>query len=50
LLSSGFTKSFSIEELSEKTGKEIELLRVVIEFLKEEGLIIEKKKNIFYLV
>lgn len=50
LLSSGFTKSFSIEELSEKTGKEIELLRVVIEFLKEEGLIIEKKKNTFYLV
>lgn len=50
ILSSNFQKNFSIEELSEKLNYEIELLRISIEFIKEEGLIIEKKKNIYCLI
>lgn len=50
ILSSNFLKYFSIEELSEKLNYEIELLRIAIEFIKEEGLIIEKKKNIYCLI
>ncbi len=50
ILSSNFQKNFSIEELSEKLNYEIELLRIAIEFIKEEGLIIEKKKNIYCLI
>lgn len=50
ILSSGLDKNFSIEDLSKKLNKEIELLKITIEFLKEEGVIIEKRKNIYCLV
>lgn len=50
IMSSGMSKSFSIEELGAKLNKDAELLKVVIEFLKEEGVIIEKKRNIYCLV
>ncbi|MFA5746294.1 MAG: hypothetical protein WC932_05580 [archaeon] len=50
IMSSGMIKSFSIEELGTKLNKEIELLKVVIEFLKEEGVIIEKKRNVYCLI
>ncbi|HRS42597.1 MAG TPA: hypothetical protein P5530_01840 [Candidatus Diapherotrites archaeon] len=50
ILSSGLDKNFSIEDLSKKLNKEIDLLKIAIEFLKEEGVIIEKRKNIYCLV
>ena len=50
ILSSGLDKNFSIEDLSKKLGKDIDLLKITIEFLKEEGVIIEKRKNIYCLV
>lgn len=50
ILSSGLDKNFSIEDLSKKLGKDTELLRIAIEFLKDEGVIIEKRKNIYCLV
>lgn len=50
ILSSGLDKNFSIEDLSKKLNKEIELLKIAIEFLKEEGVIIEKRKNVYCLV
>jgi len=50
IMSCGLTKNFSIEELSAKLSKDAELLKVVIEFLKEEGVIIEKKRNLYFLV
>jgi len=50
ILKSNLQKSFALEELSNKLNKEEELLKITIEFLKEEGLIIEKKKNIYCLI
>lgn len=50
ILKCNLQKSFTLEELSTKINKEEELLKVTIEFLKEEGLIIEKKKNIYCLI
>lgn len=50
ILTSGLDKNFSIEDLSKKLNKDIDLLRITIEFLKEEGAIIEKRKNVYCLV
>lgn len=50
ILSCVLSKNFTIEELSQKTGKECELLKIAIEFLKEEGKIVEKRKNQYTLI
>lgn len=50
ILTSGLDKNFSIEDLSKKLNKDTDLLKIAIEFLKEEGVIIEKRKNIYCLV
>lgn len=50
ILSCNLDKNFSIEDLSKKLNKDTELLKIAIEFLKEEGVIIEKRKNIYCLV
>jgi hypothetical protein len=50
ILSSDLDKNFSIEDLSKKLNKDTELLKITIEFLKEEGAIIEKRKNVYCLV
>ncbi len=43
-------KPKSIEEVSEKTGLEQGLVKAVIELLKEQGEVIEKKKEIYQLI
>lgn len=50
ILSSGLEKNFSIEDLEKKTNKDTDQLKITIEFLKEEGIIIEKRKNTYCLV
>lgn len=50
IFSCNLNKNFTLEDLSKLLNKETELLKIVIEFLKEEGLLIEKRKNIFYLI
>ncbi len=50
ILSCGLEKNFSIEDLAKKTNKDPDQLKIAIEFLKEEGIIIEKRKNTYCLV
>lgn len=44
------TQSFTLEEISIKFNKEKELIRTVLEILKEEALILEKRKDQFFIV
>ncbi len=50
ILSCDLDKNFSIDDLSKKLGKDQDLLKIAIDFLKEEGAIIEKRKNSYCLV
>lgn len=42
--------NFTIEEIIKKTNKSEELLKIVLEFLKEEGILIEKRKGLFCFI
>jgi hypothetical protein len=44
------TISFTLDEISFKINKDKELLKTVLEILKEEAIILEKRKDHFFLV